>query len=80
MKLLDMLADVLESPPEGPFVDNMTRMHEPEVEDLFHGIIERLAAGNVGYEITFVAGMDLMLYALRRHGMPEDFLAVFEVE
>ncbi len=80
MKLVDMLEDVLALQPERPFVDNMTRMHEPEVEDLFHGIIARMGAANAGYELTFVAGMDLMLYALRRHGLPEDFPTIFEVE
>ncbi len=80
MKLVDMLADVLDDAPEAPFLDNMTRMHEPEVEDLFHGIVHRMDEADVGYEIAFVAGVDMMLYALRRHGMPEDFLAIFEVE
>ena len=78
MKLVDMLADVLENPPEGPLVDNMERMHEPEIEDLFHGTVDMLGEADAGYEITLIAGIDLMLYALRRHGLPEDFLTIFE--
>lgn len=78
MKLVDMLADVLENPLDAPFVDNMTRMHEPEIEDLFHGIMTILVGTNAGYESTFIFGMDLMLYALRRHGLPEDFISIFE--
>lgn len=78
MKLVDMLADVLEYPPEEASVDNMTRMHE--IEDLFHRLVQGLSEFDMGYEIAVIAGVDLILYALRRHGLPEDFLTIFEVK
>ncbi len=80
MKLVDMLADILENPPQEGFVDNMIRMHEPEIEDLFHGLVNWMHVNEAGYELALVASLDLMLYALRRHGMPEDFQSIFEVE
>ena len=72
MKLIDALADIIENPPDAA-LDTPQLLHEAEVEDLFHKVVVAvMVLGGTNPETGVLVGIDWVLYALRRHGLPDD--------